>query len=157
VRETFAAGVNEKTLVAWNSSPREWNQVREVAGVFVRTGDSAPRKPIDMALPLRGETLLLESFDCRCLRETVQRHVDHSRETTRRGSPCGCDETLPLGAAGFVDVCVGVDKAGKDRSTAEVANLYVTGKIVRSADAKNDSLFHQESRGLDTGGQDYPA
>jgi hypothetical protein len=45
----------------------------------------------------------------------VERHVDHRGDAPRGGRAGGALEALPLGAAGLVDVDVGVDHAGHQR------------------------------------------
>ena len=59
--------------------------------------------------------------------EAVEGHVDEGGVASGGGGACGGAEAFPFGAAGLVDVDVGVDEAGEDG----VVGVVVDGCVAR--------------------------
>ena len=80
---------------------------RHVAG-----NRAAPEPDVDVAPARPPLALDLERVDVDGRRDAVERHVDDRRDPAGGGRPGRGGEPLPLGAAGLVDVDVGVDQSG---------------------------------------------
>ena len=75
---------------------------------------AAPEPDVDVAAcPRAAFALDLQRLDGAGRREAVERHVEDGRDAAGRRGAGGRREALPLGAAGLVDVHVGVDEAGQ--------------------------------------------
>ena len=78
-------------------------------------GMAPPQKAdIDEAVLFRCLAFHVEGGNIDGRREAVQRHVDDRGDAARRGRPGGAGKALPFGAAGVVDVHVGVHQAGQE-------------------------------------------
>ena len=73
-----------------------------------------------MAFALRGGAFLFEGFDRGGFGQAVQRHVDERGVAAASGSTGRGLEAFPLGAAGFIDVNVGVNEAGENAIVSAV-------------------------------------
>ena len=73
---------------------------------------AAPEPDVDERLVLGHLALELEAFHGGGGRDGVQRHVDDGGDAAGSCGAGGGGEALPLGAAGLVDVDVGVHQAG---------------------------------------------
>ncbi len=146
--EAFDAGVDEEAFEARNSGGGQCSDVLLVVG-----DDSAPGGPIDMAFALRGGALLFECGDSRGLGQAIERHVDERGVAAgRRGAGRGL-EAFPLGAAGFVDVNVGIDEAGENAVSAEVTNGVAVGNAVAVGYGLDAAVGDQHRRGADAFGE----
>ena len=146
--EAFEARLGEEAFEAANTCFRER---LEVVGVVA--GDSTPCCPVDEALAVSGCALDFESRD-RCSRgKAVERHVDQRGVAAGGGGAGGCGEALPLGAAGLVDVDVGVDKAGKERAFAR-DDVVEAGDGGCVADAGDSAVVDEHRAGADGVGRD---
>ncbi len=123
VRELVHAGGGEEALEAEDAGPVQRLQVSGVAG-----DRAAPEAEVDPGLALGGLPLGVQAVDRGGRRDRVQRHVDDGGDTPGGGGPGGGGEALPLGAAGLVDVHVGVDQAGQQGGVTEVGQQAVAGR-----------------------------
>ena len=140
--EAVAAGIDEEAFVAEDSGVSE----REDVGLVVGYG-SAPGCPVDEALALRGAALGFEGFDRGGLGEAVEGHVDEGGVASCGSGSGGGAEAFPFGAAGFVDVDVGVDEAGEDGVVAAVVDGGIAGNLGGAADGADDAVFDEERCG----------
>jgi hypothetical protein len=81
---------------------------------------TAPEADVDVDLAAGRRLLDLQRGHVDGGRQAVERHVHDGGDATGGGGPGGGGEALPLGAAGLVDVHVGVDQAGQQRHVAEL-------------------------------------
>jgi len=65
-----------------------------------------------MTLPSGGAALHVERLNRRGGRHAVQRHVHDGRDAARSGRARGVHKSFPVGAAGLIDVDVGIDQKG---------------------------------------------
>ena len=122
-------------------------------GLVVGYG-SSPRGPVDEALALGGASLGFEGFDGGGLGEAVEGHVDEGGVASGGGCSGGGAEAFPFGAAGFVDVDVGVDEAGEDGVVAAVVGDGVAGDLGGAAYCADSAVFDEERCGLRAVGRD---
>jgi hypothetical protein len=117
---------------------------------------SAPGRPVDETLALRGIALCFECCDGGRLGQAVQRHVDERRVAAGRGGAGGGVEAFPLGAAGLVDVDVGVHQAGQDGVVAAVVDVDQRRAASSSGrrPARIFPVFHDQCGGRVPGGDD---
>lgn len=102
---TTHARLNHKPLEAAHPGLNEGQKFLGVAW------DYASVKPdIDPALAPTGDELLLEVGDGGSWRDSIQGHIDNGRDTTAGGGTGTCPEALPLGAAGLIEMHMGIDK-----------------------------------------------
>ncbi len=120
--EAVAAGVDEEALEAGDAGAGEGFEV-----ALVVVDAAAPEGVVDHALRGGvgaagggGFALELEGGYVGGLGEAVEGHVDERGEAAGRCGAGGGGETFPVGAAGLVDVGVGVDEAGEEGEIAEV-------------------------------------
>ena len=109
VRELVHAGVQQEALEAEDAFVMQAAEV----GLVARDG-AAPEADVHKRLVLGHLALELEAFHGGGGRDGVQRHVDDGGDAAGGGCPGGGGEALPLGAAGLVDVDVGVHQAGEE-------------------------------------------
>jgi len=108
VAELLDAGVEQEALEAEDARGVQAGQVGEVA-----RDRAAPEAGVDVDGPPCRGALGLQVRDGRGRRDGVERHVDDRGDSAGgRGASRG-GEPLPLGAAGLVDVDVGVDESGQ--------------------------------------------
>ena len=141
--EAVAAGIDEEAFVAEDSGAGEGEDV----GLVVGDG-SAPGCPVDEAFALRGAALGFEGFDGGGLGEAVEGHVDEGGVASGRSGSGGGAEALPFGAAGLVDVDVGVDEAGEDGVVAAVVDDGVAGISEGLQIARMLLVFDEERAGV---------
>jgi hypothetical protein len=115
--------------------------------VCIVRSNAAPRQPIDAASAARGRAFLFERGDGSGWGDTVQRHVHQegvaaSGGRTRRGL-----KAFPVGAAGIVDVDVGIHQPRKDGSIAEIVGFGSRRNVRRFDDVPNPLAFHEQSCG----------
>ena len=132
-RELVHPGRRQEALEPEDALVVQAAQVVDVAG-----DGAAPEADVDVAAPVRGLPLDLQRVDRAGGRQAVERHVQDRRDAARRGGPGGRREPLPFGAAGLVDVHVGVDEAGQQH--------LVVGEVDGRADVAGDGVV-----GLDRG------
>ncbi len=110
--------------------------------------DAPVEAAIDPQLAARSLELLLQSF-CRCGHgRAVQRHVEKCRDSSGGRSPRGRLETLPLGAAWFIDVHVSIDKPRQDNSVRSVFDRTRRRDLARR-DHRNNLFARNEHRRVD--------
>ena len=90
---------------------------------------AAPGRPVDHALPGGCLALQFQRGDGGGFGQAVQGHVDQRGVAAGGGGARGGGEALPFGAAGLVDVDVGVDQAGENGAVAEVGHLGIGGQV----------------------------
>lgn len=78
-----------------------------------------------MTLPLSSTCLFVQVGDGRGRRDSVQRHIDDGRASTRRGSRRSGLEAFPFSPAWLVQMHVSIDKARQDPFVAHVDYLDV--------------------------------
>jgi hypothetical protein len=105
-RELLNAGVEQEALEPEHAGVVQAAQLPQVA-----RDRPTPEAHVDEALALGALALDLEGGHVHGRRDRVQRHVDDGGHAAGGGGPGGGREPLPLGAAGLVDVHVGVDQA----------------------------------------------
>ncbi len=105
--EAVAAGVDEEAFEAANACAGQWEDVR-----LVVCDCATPGGPVDEALALCGLALGGQGGYGGGLGQAVQGHVDQVGVASGCCCAGGGAEAFPLGAAGLVDVDVGVDEAG---------------------------------------------
>ena len=107
-RELVHAGRREEALEAEHALVVQAAQVVDVAG-----DRATPEADVDVAAPVGGLPLDLQRLD-RAVGGMLLSGMSSDRgDAARRRGPGGGREALPLGAAGLVDVHVGVDEAGQ--------------------------------------------
>ena len=84
-----------------------------------------------MHWPCAACALGFERGDGGGLGQAVERHVDERGEAAGCGGAGGGGEAFPLGAAGLVDVDVGVDEAGQEGVVAEVVAMASRRHLAR--------------------------
>jgi hypothetical protein len=100
-----------------------------------------------VAAPVGGLPLDLQRLDRARGRDAVERHVQQRGDAARRRGPGGGGEALPLGAAGLVDVHVGVDEAGQQHLVVgEVDGVGGGGRGVEGLDGGDDAVAHDDGR-----------
>ncbi len=104
VRELVDPRVDQEALEAEHPGLVQRGEVGQVA----RDG-AAPEADVDRDLVARHVLLDPQRVQRGRRRDRVQRHVDDRRDASGRSRPGGGRESLPLGAAGLVDVHVRVD------------------------------------------------
>jgi hypothetical protein len=107
VPELVDARVQQETLEAEDTRLVQCGQLRQVS----RHG-TTPEADVGVGAAERGGTLEVQRRHVHGRRHAVERHVDDRRDPASRGGTGGGRETLPLAAAGVVDVHVRVDEAG---------------------------------------------
>jgi hypothetical protein len=133
--EALAAGIDEEALEAGDAGAGEGKDV----GLVIGDG-STPCGPVDEALVGGGGALGFEGGDGGGFGEAVEGHVDEGGVASGGGGASGGGEALPLGAAGLVDVDVGVDEAGEDGEGAEVVDGGVGGQVGWVADGADEGV-----------------
>lgn len=134
--ETVDAGVNKKTFEAGDARVGE-----ELDVVLIISDDAAPREPIDAGAPLRGFAFGVERGNIRGGGQTIERHVDEKRVTSRGSGARGGFEPFPIGAAGIVDVNVRIDEAGENDGVAKIVRFGVARDLIRSNDVMDATVF----------------
>ena len=139
--EAVAAGVDEEAFEAGDAGAGE--------RVEVRPGCRRRRRPRRPSRPCTGRAaasrLSFEGGDGGGLGEAVEGHVDEGGVAAGGGGAGGGGEAFPFGAAGLVDVDVGVDEAGEEGDDAEVVDGGVGGQFGRALQmAADDAVFEQE-------------
>jgi hypothetical protein len=109
------AGVGQEGLEAVHPGGVQGGQ-----GAGVARDGAAPESDVHVELTAGGVLLDRERVHVDGRRQAVQWHVHDGGDPTGRRGPGGGGEALPLGAAGLVDVHVGVDQAGQQRHVAQV-------------------------------------
>ncbi len=94
--------------------------------------------------PCAALALGFEGFDGGGFGEAVEGHVDEGGVASGGGGAGGGAEAFPFGAAGLVDVDVGVDEAGEDGVVAAVVDGGVAGEFGGAADGADDAVFDEE-------------
>ena len=108
-RELGHTGVREEGLEAVHPGGVQRGQGGGVAG-----DRAAPEADVDVDLPGGGFLLDHEGVHGDGRREAVERHVHDGGDPAGGSGPGGGGEALPLGAAGLVDMHVGVHKAWQE-------------------------------------------
>lgn len=104
-------------------------------------GQAAPEREVEAGFFLTEAALFLEGGTGDDGRAGVQRHVEkRGAATSSEGAGAG-GEAFPVGAAGFVEMDMGVDPTGQDQGVADVD--FLTGRpgnvgACRSDDAITD-------------------
>lgn len=142
--EAVDAGLNEKTFEAWDACGREWLNVSWIIG-----DDAAPGHPIDVAAGVGCGAFGFESEDIDSGGEAVEGHVDEESVATGGGGARSGLEAFPVGAAGVIDVNVGIDEAGEDDGVGEIVGIGVRRGLIGSDNVDNAAVFHEESGGAD--------
>ena len=101
--------------------------------------------------PLSCGAFGFERGDVGCGRQAIQWHVDEQSVAAGGSSARGGLEAFPLGAAGIVDVHVGIDEAGENRGVAKIVELGVRRDCSRSDDVQDAFAFDEKSCGADRG------
>ena len=140
--EAVAARVDEEAFVAEDSSAREGKDV----GLIVGDG-SAPGGPVDEALTACGCAFGFECCNGGGFGEAVERHVDEGGVPSGGCGSCGGAEAFPFGAAGLVDVDVGVDEAWEDGLVGVVVDDCVEWDFGGVADGADAFAFDEECAG----------
>jgi hypothetical protein len=107
--------MHQETFETPHASLRQWLDLARIAG-----NDCAPRSPIDAAIAVCRLPFLLESRNLRRRRNAVQRHVNQQGIATRSRRSRRGVKSLPLGAAGLVDVNVRVHQSRQQRRFPEI-------------------------------------
>ncbi len=132
-RELRDAGVDEEALEAEDAAVVQRSQRAEVAG-----HRATPEADVDEALPLGDLTLQPQGRHVDGGRDRVQRHVDERGDAAGGGGAGGRGEPLPLGAAGLVDVHVGVDEPRQQHLVGR--QLDDPGRLEAPADGGDDTV-----------------
>ena len=111
--------------------------------------DSAPGHPVDAATIVSCGAFGFESGDVGCRGQTVEGHVDEQRVAASGSGARGGLEAFPIGAAGVVDVHVGIDEAGKNGGVAKIVELGVGGNLIGSDYVEQAFTFDKERGGTD--------
>jgi hypothetical protein len=114
-REVVDPRVHQKGFGAEHAAAR---QRPEVGGVGRH--HTAPKPAVDVQQRCAGGELDRQRLGGGGHWNAVERHVDDGGDPARSGGSGGAGEALPLGAAGLVDVHVGVDQPGHQHPVAEV-------------------------------------
>src|SRR5690606_31069823 len=122
VRELLDPGGRQERLEAEHPGLVQGPQVLGV----VRQG-AAPEADVDVRLAGGDPLLGAQVVHRRGGREGVEGHVDEGGDAAGGRGAGGGPEALPLGAAGVVDVDVGVDQAGQQDVVAEVLQACPVG------------------------------
>ena len=138
-RELVHPGRRQEALEPEHALVVQAAQVVDVA----RDG-ATPEPDVDVAAPVGGLPLDLQRLDRARGRDAVERHVEQRGDAARRGGPGGRREALPLGAAGLVDVHVGVDEAGQQHLV--VGEVDGLGDRVVGLDRGDDAVAHHDGR-----------
>ena len=93
--------------------------------------------------------------DVGCRGQTVQWHVDEKRVAAGGCGACGGVEAFPVGAAGIVDVHVGIDEAGENHSVGKIINRRVGRDLMGSYDVEDATVFYEQGGGTDGVWGDY--
>lgn len=107
---------------------------------------------INPALALSGLELLLEGGNSCCRRDGVQRHVDDGGDASEGRSLGTSIESLPFSTAGFVEVDMGIDQAGKQNMGRIVGIRCSLGEFVGGNDRVKDSSDLASATRDDNGG-----
>lgn len=98
--------------------------------------DAAIEADIDPTLALGSIQLLPETCHGGGGRDSVQRHVNDGGDTTKGSSLGACIEALPFGAAGLVQVNMGINQAGKQ----DIRRIVGIGSPFREVRGRNDGV-----------------
>ena len=140
-RELVDAGVQQEALEAEDARVVQRAQRTEVAG-----HRTAPEPDVDVAPALGSSTLGRQGVDVDGRRDAVERHVDDRGDTAGSRRPGRRREALPLGAAGLVDVHVGVDHAGQQHLVgAELDHPVGSDVVVVRGDRRDPAVLHGDA------------
>ncbi len=95
---------------------------------------------------MRGGAFGFESGDIGGGWEAVQRHVDQKRVAACGGGARGGVEAFPIGAAGIVDVNVGIDEAGKDGGGGKIVDFGVGRDLIGGDDVEDAVSLRRAGR-----------
>ena len=109
MRKFVDAGGDQEAFEAEHAGAPHRLQFRSVA-----RHDPAPESGIDIQLAFGGGEFLLVRGKRRGGGDAVERHFDEGGDASRGGGARGGLKSFPVGAAGLVDMNVGVDQAGQD-------------------------------------------
>ncbi len=121
-RELRDTGVLQEALDAEDAGREQLRQVGEIG-----RHRTAPEAGVDPAVPAGGGLLGGQRRRGQRRWQRVQRHVDQRGDAGRGRRHGRGVETLPLGAAGFVDVHVGVDDARDEHLVVGQRPLLLRG------------------------------
>ncbi len=153
MRELVDAAGRQEGLEAEHARPVQGFEVGEVVG-----DGAAPEAEVDPGLAVGGLPLGFEPGGGGGGGHRVERHVDDRGDAAGGGGPGGGGEALPLGAAGLVDVHVGVDQAGEQGGVAEVGHPVAVGRQgAVGGDPRDLPVPDQHVRGTLAVRQDHPA
>ena len=105
--ETYSA-IDQEAFESSNSGTHERLQLVLIAG-----DDAAVEADVDPTLALSCGDFLFQAGQSGCWRNGIERHVDNGRHSTKSGGSGSGPEAFPFGSAGFVQVYMSVDEAGK--------------------------------------------
>jgi hypothetical protein len=125
-------------------------------GQVARHG-AAPETDVDVRFLARHVPLDLERLDVDRRRNAVERHVDDGGDTAGRRRAGRGREALPFGAAGLVDVHMGVHQTGhQDLVVAEIHHLRRGQGRAQRLDRHDPAVPHTDAAGHFTGGGAHP-
>jgi hypothetical protein len=151
-RELRHAGVGQERLAAERARVDQGRQLGEVAG-----DDPAPEADVDVAAPRGGAPLGLQRRHAGGARQAVERHVHDGGDPAGRRRRGGVLEALPVGAAGLVDVHVGVDQPGHYQGVARLHQPAAGRRVPEVGDPLDDAADDVDRRRPDALGGDHPA
>ena len=108
---------------------------------MVSRHDAAPERHVHVTSAFRRLPLCFEPRDGGRRRHAVERHVDDRRHAAGGRGARRRVEAFPFGAAGFVDVHVGVDDTGGDDKSAGVEKIAAGRTIVVRSDANDPPVL----------------
>ncbi|MNI69545.1 hypothetical protein D3C73_1253000 [compost metagenome] len=126
-------------------------QRAEVA--LVARDGTAPESDVNERLVLGDHALLLQAVHGGGGRDGVQRHIDDGGHATGSCGTRGGGEAFPLGAAGLVDVDVGVHQAGDEGFVVcEFDDLVARQAVAQGFDGDDDAIADTNFAGCEAGG-----
>ena len=135
-RELVQATVTHERLEADHAARRQLVQFREV-----QRRQAAPQAEIQARLRLAVRAFLREGPRVQQRRRGIQRHVQEARRAACRQRARTGLEALPVGAARFVQVHVGVHHAGEDVQPGRV-DLLAGGREHVQREAHDPPVLH---------------
>ena len=150
--KTIDARIDQKTFEPQHSGGGESFNV-----TLIIVDYPTPCRPIDAASAACSRPLGCKRSDSRRRGKAVKGHIDKQRIASRRRGLRRGFETLPLRAAGIVDMHMRIDKPRQDGRFAEVVDAATLRYLIGSNNGLDALTFHQNGRRADAFGSNYTA